>query len=71
MGALPRMRCCISTRTFNAFKKSETVISELYRFFRPELIGRRDEKVVFKPFFARSPARNRTNCLGRGTGTPT
>jgi ATP-dependent Clp protease ATP-binding subunit ClpA len=25
------------------------VISELYRFFRPELIGRFDEKVVFKP----------------------
>ena len=25
------------------------VISELYRFFRPELIGRFDEKIVFKP----------------------
>lgn len=25
------------------------VTSELYRFFRPELIGRFDEKVVFKP----------------------
>jgi ATP-dependent Clp protease ATP-binding subunit ClpA len=25
------------------------VICELYRFFRPELIGRFDEKVVFKP----------------------
>jgi ATP-dependent Clp protease ATP-binding subunit ClpA len=25
------------------------VISQLYRFFRPELIGRFDEKVVFKP----------------------
>ena len=25
------------------------MISELYRFFRPELIGRFDEKIVFKP----------------------
>ena len=25
------------------------VISELHRFFRPELIGRFDEKIVFKP----------------------
>jgi ATP-dependent Clp protease ATP-binding subunit ClpA len=25
------------------------VISELYKFFRPELIGRFDEKIVFKP----------------------
>jgi ATP-dependent Clp protease ATP-binding subunit ClpA len=26
-----------------------TVISELHKFFRPELIGRFDEKIVFKP----------------------
>ena len=28
------------------------VISELHRFFRPELIGRFDEKIVFKPLSA-------------------
>jgi hypothetical protein len=26
------------------------VLSELHRFFRPELVGRIDEKIVFKPF---------------------
>ena len=32
------------------------VISELHRFFRPELIGRFDEKVVFKPLSSGNPA---------------
>ena len=28
---------------------ASVVISELYGFFRPELIGRFDEKIVFRP----------------------
>ena len=36
-----------------------TVLSELHRFFRPELIGRFDEKIVFKPL---SPDTQREIC---------
>jgi ATP-dependent Clp protease ATP-binding subunit ClpA len=32
---------------FTALERA--VIVELHRFFRPELIGRFDEKIVFKP----------------------
>ena len=35
------------------------VVSELHRFFRPELIGRFDEKIVFKPL---SPDTQREIC---------
>ena len=40
--ALSRSRLAFTTL-------ERTVISELHRFFRPELIGRFDEKIVFKP----------------------
>jgi ATP-dependent Clp protease ATP-binding subunit ClpA len=43
------------------------VISELHKFFRPELIGRFDEKIVFKPLSPDTQREIALLCLNRRT----